>query len=205
MREEKSRSWSLRVFQTAVLVLVVNGCAAQELTGPRYQISEADIANKLTAIGIGVNPSQVHLAAHIGASVQSPKLEISAVEPTGDDRVDLELHCSAAAECLPFFAAVNVQNVNSFVAEVQAKRPTPTPKDHQATSSIGASTASSARLKVGSQVLLIVRDGHMEIHLQVLTIDSGAIGQQVRVCTLDRKKVFRGTVTNETTVSGEME
>ena len=41
--------------------------------------------------------------------------------------------------------------------------------------------------------------------LQVLVIDSAAIGQQVRVCTLDRKKVFHATVTGEGTLTGGIE
>jgi flagella basal body P-ring formation protein FlgA len=50
-----------------------------------------------------------------------------------------------------------------------------------------------------------MRDGHLDIHLQVLAIDTGTIGQQVRVSTLDRKKVFHGIVTGSATVTGEME
>jgi flagella basal body P-ring formation protein FlgA len=45
----------------------------------------------------------------------------------------------------------------------------------------------------------------LDIHLPVMAIYTGAVGQQVRVCTLDRKKVFHGTVTAEGTVTGVME
>jgi flagella basal body P-ring formation protein FlgA len=45
----------------------------------------------------------------------------------------------------------------------------------------------------------------LNIRLQVVAMDSGAVGQQVRVCTLDRRKVFHGTVMDEETVAGVME
>ena len=51
--------------------------------------------------------------------------------------------------------------------------------------------------------MLTIRDGHLNIRLQVLAIDSGRMGQHVRACTLDRKKVFRATVTGEDTVTGK--
>jgi flagella basal body P-ring formation protein FlgA len=53
--------------------------------------------------------------------------------------------------------------------------------------------------------VLRICSGHLDIHLQVLAMDSGLIGQQVRVCTLDRKTVFHAVVTGEATVTGAME
>jgi len=183
--------------QVAALSLLATMACAQGIAGTRYRIAEADVTKELSAIGLNVGASQVHFPAYISSATETPKLEILAAGASGANQVRLELSCPTASECLPFFATVDVEEPDLFSAEVRLKIRNAITPNRQPTL-----PSKEARLTVGSHAVLVIRDGHVDIHLQVLAIDSGAIGQQVRVCTLDRKKIFRATVTGEGIVTG---
>ena len=201
---ERSRSRLFDKLPVAMLMLA-SAATAQGLIGSRYPISGADIAKALSAVGVSVEASQVRVSSYMSAAIDSPKLEIVTAKPMGYNQVRLELHCATTAECLPFFATVDVKNADLISAKLQSKSVVATSTGHQAAGQIGAGLSSQARLRVGSHAVLTIRDGHLDIHLQVVVMDTGAIGQEVRVSTLDRKKVFHATVTGEATVTGVME
>jgi hypothetical protein len=205
MLGQKRQSRLFGTLHLAVLVTLASAATAQGLHNPRYPISGADIARELGVVGVNVNASQVRLPANMSAASASPKLEIVTVQPVGDNQVRLGLRCPTAGECLPFLATADVKDAIQVTAEIRVKTGSPAAVSHQATLQIAASQVSQPRLTVGSQAVLIIRDGHLDIHLQVLAIDSGEIGQRVRVCTLDRKKVFHATVNGVGTVTGVME
>lgn len=204
--------------QAATLVLLGSSAMPQGLNTSRHAISEADIAKALGAAGISVDASQVHLPMYMSTADASPKLEIVTAQPLGDNQVHLELRCAATSECLPFLATLDVKGANLISAAIRIKIASEAKASHQTVVPGGAAgypelreTVVSAvprdkpKLRVGSQAVLEIRDGLMDIHLQVLAIDAGEVGQQVRVCTLDRKKVFHARVTSEGTVTGVVE
>jgi hypothetical protein len=193
------------ILPTAALLFLASAAMAQGLIGSRYPISESDIAKGLDALGISVNASQVHLPAHMSAAISSPKLAIVTAQPLGSNQIRIELRCPTVEECLPFFATLDVKDANLISAEIHLKTASAAAASHQTAMRAGGESVNQPRLRVGSHAVMIIRDGHLNIHLHVLAIDSGAIGQQVRVCTLDRKKVFHATVTGEATVTGATE
>jgi hypothetical protein len=205
MLGQKRQSRLISTLHVAVLVSLASAATAQGLHNSRYPISGADIARELGVVGVDVNASQVRLPANMSAASASPKLEIVTVQPVGDNQVRLGLRCPTAAECLPFLATADVKDAVQVSAEIRSKTGSASAISHQATLQIAADQVGQARLMVGSHAVLTIRDGHLDIHLQVLAIDSGKIGQQVRVCTLDRKRVFHATVSGEGTVTGVME
>ena len=192
------------MLQMPAMALLASAAVAQGLAGSRYLISEADIVKQLSVLGVRVDVSQVHLPLHMSAAVASPKLEIVTAQSIGDDQVRVELRCGEASDCLPFLATVAVRDSDLVAAEIRSRIGLAT-DGQQTLSQNGMSTGPRARLGVGSRAVMIIRDGHLDIHLQVLAIDSGSIGQQIRVCTLDRKKVFHAIITDEGTVTGVME
>lgn len=202
MPEEMQKSRRIRLWKVAALTLVAGTAMAQDLVGIRYPISELDIVHELNAAGVGVEASQVHLPGQISSTIASPKLAISAATPMGDNQVRLQLRCAAGAQCLPFFVILDAKDGS---AEIRLVNRLVMESGHQSTSKTGEAPESHAQLRVGSHATLIIRDGHLNIHLPVLAIDSGSMGQQVRVCTLDRRKIFRATVTGNETVVGVAE
>jgi hypothetical protein len=216
MLGEKRHSRLFGTLQVTLLVLLTGCATAQGLNGSRYPITERDIAKELDVVGIDVDASQIHLPVHMDAADASPKLEIVTAQPLRDSQLRLELRCPTTSVCLPFLAMLDVKDANLVSAAIRLKIGSANTSRQRMASQGGAQVDQELRgsgvsaredrprLKVGSRAVLEMRDGHMEIHIQVLAIDSGSIGQQVRVCTLDRKKVFQATVTGEGTVTGVM-
>ena len=205
MLRENRCSRLFGILQAAVLLLLPNATLAQGLAAPRYPVSQADIAKALSVIGLSVEASQVHLPVQMNAAIESPKLEIVTTQPMGNSQLRLEFRCVKAAECLPFFAIVDVENANLISAEIHSKPVAAIAARHEVKVQTGEGAAAPTRVRVGSHAVLIIRDGHLDIRLQVLAIDNGVMGEQVRVCTLDRKKVFHATVIGEATVTEVME
>lgn len=193
-----------RMLQMSAMALVASAAVAQGLTGSRYLISEADIVKQLSVLGVSVDVSQVHLPLHMSAAVVSPKLEIVTAQSMGGDQVRVECRCGEASDCLPFLATVVVRDSDLVAAEIRSRIGLAT-GGQQTLLRNGLSAGTRVRLGVGSRAVLIIRDGHLDIRLQVLAIDSGTIGQQIRVCTLDRKKVFHAIITGEGTLAGVLE
>lgn len=203
MFPERRRLRLTGILSIAALIAAAGTAFAQDLPGSRYPISKADIARELGVVGVSVGASQVHVPAGMSATSVSPKLEIVTVEPLGN-QVRLQLRCSTIAECLPFFATLAVKDANLVSAEIRLKSAGATAASRQMAMQ-SESPVSQPQIRVGSHAVLIMQDGHLDIHLQVLAIDAGVLGQQVRVSTLDRKKVFHATVTGEGIVTGAIE
>lgn len=201
---KRSQSRLLGILLTAASLLLANVVMAQGLAGSRYPISELDVAKELNVLGVSLDASQVHLPAHMSAAISSPKLEVVAAQSLGNNQVRIELRCPKTKECLPFFASLDVNGANLVSAGIE-RTVAATAVSRETAVRIGREPPSRPELRVGSHAVLTIRDGHLNIRLQVLAIDSGTMGQHVRVCTLDRKKVFRATVTGEDTVTGEIE
>ena len=186
--------------------MLPNATLAQGLSGHRYAISDADIAKALSAAGVSVEASQVHLPARMSETIESPRLEIATAKPMGDNQLRI-LNCIVIRLPNAFLSsrAVDVKHADLISTEIQPRSAVATPASHQTTLKIDAGQVRQPRLRVGSHAVLRIRDGHLDIHLQVMAIDTGVVGQQVRVCTLDRKMVFHAIVTGEGTVTGVME
>jgi len=196
-----------RFLQLATLVLLVPATTSQALAGDRFPIREADIARALQTVGVDVSVSQVHLPMMLSAAAASPQLQIVASSAVSDSQIQLELRCGSSSECLPFIATVDVQHAGLTSAEIQSRVSLTSVASHQMASPGQRMPVPANRplVKAGSHVVLEIQDGHMDIHLQVLAIDTGVMGKQVRVCTPDHKKIFHAIVTGEGTVTGGME
>lgn len=205
MPKRKSQWRSLRPLQTAALLLMAGVAAAQGISGVRHRIGEADVARELSSIGLNVGLSQVHLPAYITSATAAPRLKIVTAESIEANQIRVELSCPMASECLPFFATLDVEAADLFSAAARLKSREAIASNRRPEVSSGAGPINESRLRVGSHAVLVIRDANIDIHLQVLAMDSGTIGQQVRVCTLDRKKVFHATVAGQGTVTGMME
>ena len=172
------------------------GGAAQQPVA-RFPITGASVAEALRSGGIAVDPAQVQLPAGLSSSTSTPVLKLSGAEMLQDGRMRVRLLCGTGRECIPFLATVRLREDDkalfaafSRIATAQAKSPLP--------------TASGPALKVGQRALLLIEDGLMHITLPVVSIDSGSVGAEVRVSSLDRKETFRGVVIGAGAVRGRL-
>lgn len=195
-------------------LLVASPALGQEGQTTRYPVTEAAIAQFLNRMEVYVAPSQVHLPMALTSKSYSPDLEITSVEPAGNDTLQVGFRCAKGGECLPFNAIVD--GVSSTVLSAKLRRPTGAALDDSTSGRAAVppeikspvaerDKSSGAILKAGTRVRLVIRSGHMEIHMPVLAMESGAAGKEVRLCSLDRKKSFRATVIDDKSVIGSAE
>ena len=59
-------------------------------------------------------------------------------------------------------------------------------------------------VRPGDHAVLLLEDSHMRITLPVIAIDSGRVGGEVRVSSLDRKTTFRAIVLESGAVRGDL-
>ncbi|HEV2575606.1 MAG TPA: flagella basal body P-ring formation protein FlgA [Acidobacteriaceae bacterium] len=179
---------------------------AQQHQAMHYPIIETTVANLLHADGTNVTSSQVHLPMQLAAATPDPHLEIVAARKVTEHELDLEVRCQAIRECLPFDALVDTNDANTITAlDRSARQPSAHAVPEKVSSPVEPIATMSDHLAAGAQVVLVIADGRMRIHLPAIAVDSGAKGTQIRVCTLDRKKIFHAVVVDGGTVQGVVE
>lgn len=197
------------------VLLAASLAFAQDQT-TRYPIAEAAIVESLNRIGVNVDPSRIHLPMKLTSKSPSPDLEVTSVESAGNNNLQLGFRCAKRGECLPFNAIV--ADVNSADLSVISRKWS---EAALADSASGRATygmpagmknrapeqdkSSGAILKAGTRVRLVIWSGHMEIQIPALAMESGPVGKEVRLCSLDRKKSFRATVIDDKSAIGDAE
>lgn len=192
-----------------VLPMAASLAFAQQRNGMDYPITQAAVASLLRANGANVDSSQVHLPMQLTATTAEPHLEIVATRRVAKHELDLEVHCQATAECLPFDALVDINDASTIglgayggASSVESARQSSRHDVPEQSSLPDESNASTDYLRVGGRVTLVMVDERMRIHLPVIAMDSGSKGTRIRVCTLDRKKIFDAFVVDSQTVQG---
>lgn len=194
----------------AVLLPIIASVAfAQGSPGYRYPMTASMVANFLRANGVAVTSSQVHLPMQLKATAPEPQFEIAGSRTMNNGELRLELRCHPISECPPFYVSVDIADTRASTAVVQAESSSNSfadlPLAHKPATVDFNQQQSSSRtgyLRLGSRVVLAIRDGRMQIRLPVIAMDSGSSGTQVRVCTLDRKKIFHAFVVDSALVRG---
>ena len=196
-----------------ILSMAASLAFAQQRQGMHYPITEATVANLLHANGTSVDSSQVHLPMQLAAAIPDPHLEIVAARKVTEHELDLEVRCQATSECLPFDALVDTSDANTIAASVRgslspdksAQQLSAREVPEKSTPAVGSIAATSDHLHAGAQIVLVIVDGRMRIHLPAIAVDSGAKGAQIRACTLDRKKIFHAVVVDGKTAQEVVE
>lgn len=198
------------VVQLAIMLLLRMVTFAQG-DAVRTPISSSEVAGLLNREGFEVQPSQVHLPARILGSSTSPDLRLVSADRLGNDRMLVGVRCETAGDCLPFNVTVDnlneksISDVKSRLRRNSEETPTGSQVLKQQTYPVSVRALQSsleAKVMVGSQVALIIRDDRMEIHLPAVAIDCGAPGTRVRVRTSAPDKIFSAVVLDRSTVLG---
>ena len=189
----------LRRFSISCLLATLPALApvaeAQAAGDGRFEVTSAAVADLLQHAGLAVSAQQVRLPSGLSANTK-PDLQITGAEALPDGRLRVRVSCGSGRACIPFLGTVNLQG-SSALSAAAALNSSVHPE-----SPINAS--SLPLLRVGEHTMLLMEDDHMRILIPVLSIDSGGVGTEVRVSSLDRKQMFRGTVVSSYVVKGRL-
>lgn len=195
------------------LVLVASSVpvAAQGKLGQRYPLSAEAITRSLHNDGLDVLAEDVRMPMLVSAAVSEPVIEVVGADRLPDGHLRLRLRCRHAGECLAFSVTLTHSIAAPLVLAALAQ---PVPEIAGSSSNAAAAklqptpinaAAEPAAVRAGTRLTMLLEDGHMHIHLPVVSLDSSSGNQEIRVSTPDHKHTYRATVVNATTVRGIME
>ena len=163
----------------------------------RFPLLREEITAALQKAGLTVAAPQIEIPPLLTASQQRPALQVTAAEMLPDRRLRVRLSCVQVSECQPFLATVTLPEKANALENISALRSSFSPR-------LPIQTVRSPGLRAGQRATLLMEDEHMRIALPIVSIDSGPVGSEVRVSSLDRKQSFRGTVLDAQTVRGSL-
>jgi hypothetical protein len=176
----------------AAMVLAAVALPAAAAT-TRAAISTAQVAAAISSAGINITADQVTLLADVAAATPSPTLMVESMERWGDHRTKVRMSC-ANAECVPFYVAVQWQQAQPATAAFGGRA---------ATTTVLAKPASGEIvLRAGATATLLLEIDHVHIQIPVVCLESGALGQTIRVASKDRRQTFMAQVGDPTLVRG---
>ena len=163
-------------------------------------VTSEQIAAAISGAGVITSAQQVTLFTKVVARTNSPVLRVQSMEPLSDHRMMVRLNCSNVAECVPFYVTIRTSDEGatqlSSVAPVEFQPP--------ARLTPSKTEASSPVLRSGASATLLLEGDHMSIQLPVVCLDSGAIGQTIRVASKDRRQTYTAQVFDVGIVRGKL-
>lgn len=186
-------------FISTWIALIAMALPAVAATG-REAITPEQIAAAINRAGVTVSAKQVTLLTEVLARTNSPVLRVQSMEPLSDHRMKVRLNCPNVAECVPFYVTIRTSDEGpaqpSSFAPVKLQPPARlTPSETEAGPLV---------LRSGSSATLLLEGDHMSIQLPVVCLESGAIGQTIRVASRDRRQTYTARVFDGGTLRGKL-
>lgn len=170
----------------AAVAIVLPAAAA---TG-RHAITTGQIAAAIRGAGVAISAKQITLLTGVVARTGSPVLRVQSMEPLGGHRMKVRLECANIEECVPFYVAIDGNGESSGESLPVTPAPGRTPA-HIARVGTGAKTPV---MRAGSPAILLLDGDQMQIQLPVVCLENGAIGQTIRVASMDRRQIYTAQV-----------
>jgi hypothetical protein len=156
-------------------------------------IATEQIAAALSSAGINTTPEQVVLLTNVVATTTAPELKVESAELWSDHRMKVRLSCVKQEECLPFFVAVRGNQPQAALPALASSTVTPQTKPN------------SPAMRAGAHATLLLEGSHVHIKLPVLCLENGAIGQTIRVSSLDHRLTYVAQVDANLTLRGKLQ
>jgi hypothetical protein len=177
----------------SVLILAAAAAIPAAAETAREAISPAQVAGAISNAGVKISAQQVTLLADVVSTAPDPKLVMESMERWGDHRMKVRMNC-ANAECLPFYVSIQWGPTEPIPAAFA--------NGAAATGSPARAMPSAVVLRAGSTAILMLEGDHIHIQLPVVCLESGTVGQTIRVESKDHKQTFMAQVGDATLLKG---
>ncbi len=175
-----------------VLTLIALVSFARSQTSvARDVISARRVADVMVSAGIPVNPGQIDLLGVVSTG-ESASLQVVSVTDRTAGSVKVKLRCRNNQECLPFYVLVHgieIPKASAAKTDVASELKTTAPPDI---------------IHGGDRATLILESGDARLSLPVICLQSGTLGQTIRVASPDRREYFDAEVVAKGTVKGSL-
>jgi hypothetical protein len=160
-----------------------------------FALSARQVARALSDKGIQLGNKQVSLPAIVVATEPNPVLEVLSVEPL-DDQLSgehsgthswVKLGCGEPGTCLPFYAILS-----------WTEEPIGDASDKSSTSPAVRKSALKPSvvitMRAGARATLVMDDDRSHIQINVISLENGIIGHEIRVVSPDHKQIYLAEV-----------
>jgi hypothetical protein len=172
--------------------------------GGSSPITAGQVAAAITRAGIEIAPDQVTLLSNVVAATATPALKVESMQRWGQQRMSVRLGCEQEGECLPFYVAVHPSPGETAPGAYSERGQTAQLEGASVSPSRPNESTGLFTVKAGSPVVLTLDGDHMHIQLVAICIDSGSIGQTIRVASRDHREVYAAQVVDATHVRGRL-
>lgn len=193
----------------------VASATAQAIAPKRYSLTTDAVVRALHRDGLDVNAAELRFPMALSTTISDPALELLGADRLPDGNLRMRLHCRTAGECLPFTVTLLTQRQQTSLVATASTPPVP----HGAPALQPTATVSMARalpvervqpqgasLAAGTRLTLWLEDGHMRIHVPVVTLENTTPGgAAIRVASPDHKQIYRALVLDVNTARGVIE
>jgi hypothetical protein len=153
-------------------------------------VTQAQVAAAISDSGTPVTADQVTLLTNVTATTNAPSLKVDSVQGWGDRQLRIRMSCASPQECLPFYVAVGVGEDASRSLAAFNRSPAAT------------STASTVVVRNGSPATLLINQGRVHIQLRVVCLESGSVGQTIRVEDKINKMIYLAQIVDKSQLRG---
>jgi len=177
------------------LILSASVALPASAASGRYAIRSESVVQAMTVMGIQVSASQLTMLTDAVATTADPQLRVQSVQRWQGSRVLVRLECAIEGQCLPFY--VGVQFGDAGAAQVAAMTlPVAAPR--------GTRAVSTMAVRAGSPATLFLDGDHVHIRIAVTCMESGSVGQTIRVSGPDHQRIYRARIVGAGMLKGTL-
>ena len=181
----------------AVFLVTAAALSRAQAPLPRFPLTSTLVSAALEVAGLRVTPAQIVLPLQLATESEHPVLHVIGAELVSGSRLRIRLACNSNRDCQPFFALVERSSTDPAL-NFMASLPSSSAPD------LPIRTGTAPGIRAGQHATLLMEDDHMRISVPIISIDSGAVGKEVRVSSLDRKTTYQATVLGPQMVRGSL-
>jgi hypothetical protein len=166
----------------------------------RYPVTTEMVVTAMQYRQLPTEGVEVRLAAPITAAADNPMLDVQSVTQVNAHSAQLKVVCRNRTQCLPFYVSATWPEASAggILSTPANKVEQPKASPQQAPS------ASHDAIKPGSHATLMIEEGKIHIRLQVVCLQGGSAGDEVRVSTADHKVTYKAEIVTPSLLKGSL-
>ena len=171
--------------------------AVAQAPARRFAVTPEMVIAAMQQHEMSVDGLRVRIAAPMTAAVASPMLEIQSVVSSDQHSAQLRIACRDRSECLSFYATATwSQNAQALVSTAVSKPQVSSAPVKPPTEDVPAAA------RAGDHAILLIDSDRIHISVHVVCLQSGGIGERIRVATPDHRQAFEAEVVSSNVVRG---
>jgi hypothetical protein len=182
MRKRTSKlAWTVLTF-AALIPAAVSQPVVARIPGSIQAGSVQQVVDALALAGVMVAPDQIEFLSGIRSAKESASIQVVSTSNSSAGMVKVKLRCQDNHECLPFYVLVHSLdklNVGSARLKTVSAAETDVPQNI---------------IRGGEHATLILESPDSRMSLPVICLQSGNVGQTIRVASPDHRQLFDAVV-----------